>query len=69
MAQAVPIMLSDTLAEESRSVIATVIAQIINAIRTCIAYALEYMRKFLEWSGEHPLASLLLLNTIIVFIS
>jgi len=55
--------------EEARSTIATVLAQTITLIRQIIAYIMEYMRKFLEWSGDHPLASTLLLANIMVWVS
>ena len=55
--------------EEARSTIATVLAQIITIVRQIIAYVMEYMRKFLEWSGEHPLASTLLLANMVIWMS
>jgi len=55
--------------EEARSTIATVLAQIITIIRQIIAYIMEYMRKFLEWSGEHPLSSTLLLANMVIWMS
>ena len=55
--------------EEAKSTIATVLAQIITLLRQFFAYIMEYMRKFLEWSGEHPLASLMLLTNMIIWVS
>jgi len=51
------------------SAVATYIAQIITFVRQIFAYLMEYMRKLLEWTGEHPLASVLLLTNIMVWIS
>jgi len=55
--------------EEAKSTIATVLAQIITLLRQFFAYIMEYMRKLLEWSGEHPLASLMLLTNMIIWVS
>ena len=55
--------------EEARSAIATVLAQVITFVRQIFAYIMEYMKRFLEWSGEHPLASTLLLANIMIWIS
>ena len=55
--------------EEARSAVATYIAQVITFLRQVFAYLMEYMRKTLEWAGEHPLASVLLLTNIMVWIS
>lgn len=61
--------LADTMVEESRSALATAIAHIINFIRTLAVYAMEYMRRFLAWCGEHPLAAVLLVANIITWVS
>ena len=55
--------------EESKSAVATYIAQVITFLRQVFAYLMEYMRKMLEWAGEHPLASVLFLTNIMVWIS
>jgi len=63
------VMLSDTVAEEARSLLASLVTQIINAVRTAIAYALEVMRRFIQWCGEHPLAAMLTVANIAIWVS
>jgi len=65
----VGLMLTDTVAEEARSTVASLITQIINTVRTIVAYALEVMRRFMQWIGEHPLAMVLTIADICIWIS
>jgi len=55
--------------EEARSVIGTIIAQILTIARTILTYVLEYIRRFYEWAGEHPLAALLFIVDVAIWIS
>jgi len=55
--------------EEARSAIATFIAQMITLVRTIITYLMEYVRRIIEWAGEHPLATVLLTTNFIIWIS
>jgi len=63
------VMLSDTVAEEARSLLASIATQVINAIRTALAYVYEMMRRFIQWSGEHPLAAILLVTNLAIWVS
>lgn len=63
------LMLVDTVSDEARSVLASAITQIINFIRTLVAYAMEYMRKFYTYMAEHPLAMTLFIANVIVWVS
>lgn len=45
--------------EEARSVLGTLIAQIIGIVRACINLALGVVRQLITWSGEHPQALVL----------
>jgi len=65
----VGMMLADTVAEEGKSTIASLITQIINTVRTIIAYVMEIMRRFIQWTGEHPLASILTVANICIWVS
>jgi len=65
----VGLMLTDTVAEEARSTVASLITQIINTIRTILAYAMEVMRRFMQWVGEHPLATVLTVANICIWVS
>lgn len=55
--------------EESVSVLGTTIAQIITLVRNIINYVLEYMRKFVSWAGEHPLATILFITNFSIWVS
>jgi len=65
----VGVMLADTVAEESRSALGSLITQIINTVRTIVAYALEVMRRFMQWVGEHPLSAILTIINVCVWVS
>ncbi len=65
----VPAMLTDSVAEEARSTVASLITQIINTVRTILAYAMEVMRRFMQWAGEHPLATVLTVANICIWVS
>jgi len=65
----VGLMLTDTVAEEGRSILASLITQIVNTVRTIIAYAMEIMRRFMQWAGEHPLATVLTVANICIWVS
>ena len=55
--------------EEAKSVLGTLLAQIITLVRNIINYALHYMSLFVEWAGKHPLASILLITNFSILIS
>ncbi len=55
--------------EEARSALGTIFAQILTIVRTVIAYAVEVMRRFAAWAGEHPLAAILFTTNIIIWVS
>ena len=65
----VGLMLTDTVAEEGRSILASLITQIVNTVRTIIAYTMEVMRRFMQWAGEHPLATVLTVANICIWVS
>jgi len=71
MSQALPVLTTGVMGaeEEARSVIGTVLAQAITLVRNVVSYVLEYVRKFLAWVGEHPLAATLLIANMAIWIS
>lgn len=69
MSALVPLFLTDTIAEEARSIVGSLIAHIINTVRTLIAYAMEVVRRFMQWAGEHPLASVLMIANVVIWVS
>jgi len=66
---AVPMMLADTTADEAKSLVASAVTQILNIVRTVIAYVMEVMRRFTQWAGEHPLGAILMITNITIWIS
>ncbi len=55
--------------EEGRSVLASLITQLISIVRTILNFALKVSSQVIAWAGEHPLASLLLVSNIIIWVS
>ena len=55
--------------EEARSTLGTIFAQILTIVRTILAYAVEVMRRFAAWAGEHPLAAILFTTNVIIWVS
>jgi len=55
--------------EEASSAFGTTIAQILTLIRNIINYVLEYMRKFIAWAGEHPLATILFITNFTIWVT
>jgi len=55
--------------EEARSVAGTLVAQIITLVRNIINYVLEYIRKFYEWAGQHPLGAILFITNMAIWVS
>ena len=51
------------------SAVASVLGSVVEIVRTVIAYALEYVKRFIEWSGQHPLATILLVVNMAIWIS
>ncbi len=71
MSEEMPIQVTGTMGaeEEATSAVGTTIAQIITLIRNIVNYALEYIRKIITWSGEHPLAATLFTINFILWVS
>ncbi len=59
----------ETAYEEGRSVLASIITQLISIVRTIINFALKISGQVIAWAGEHPLASLLLVSNVIIWVS
>jgi len=71
MSESLPLFVTGTMGaeEEARSVIGTVIAQIITLVRNVISYVMEYLRRFMAWAGEHPLATILFIANVTIWVS
>lgn len=55
--------------EEARSVLGTLIAQIIGAVRAVINLALGVVRQLVQWAGENPMALTMGVANLIIWIS
>ena len=55
--------------EEARSLMATVVGQIIAIVRTIVTYVMEAVDRITSWIGEHPLATLLMIANICIWVS
>jgi len=55
--------------EEARSMMATVVGQILAIVRTIVTYVMEVVDKITAWIGEHPLATLLMVANICIWVS
>ncbi len=52
---------------EATTIAGSVLSQIINTVRTIVAYVMEILRRVYTWIGEHPLAfSLAMINLVIL---
>lgn len=55
--------------EEARAFAATLVAQLAQILRAILTYIMEYFRRFLEWAGEHPLATMLFIANTAIWIA
>jgi len=55
--------------EEGRSVLASLITQLISIVRTIVNYVLGLVGKFMTWAGEHPLQALLFTANLVIWVS
>ena len=62
-----PIM--EETVEEARSVLATIIANVVSLIRTLAIYVCEIARMLVKWIGEHPLATILAIANVCILVS
>jgi hypothetical protein len=54
--------------EEARSVLGSLITQLISIVRTILNFALKIARQVITYASEHPLAMLLLISNIMIWI-
>jgi hypothetical protein len=55
--------------EEGRSVLASLITQLISIVRTIVNYVLGLVGKFMTWAGENPLQALLFTANLVIWVS
>ena len=54
---------------EASSMAGSVLAQLINVVRTVIAHVMEWIRKVIGWAGEHPLAFTVMVVNFAILVS
>ncbi len=59
----------ETAYEEGRSVLASMFTQMVSIVRTIVNWALKVASQIVAWSGEHPLATLLLVANMMIWVS
>lgn len=55
--------------EEARSVLGSFVTQLIAVVRQLIRWVTSVVSKIVEWTGEHPLATILLVSNICIWVS
>ena len=60
---------SEQVYEEGRSVLASFITQLIAIVRQLIKWVTDVAKRIIEWTAEHPLAMLLLITNICIWVS
>ena len=71
MSEALPVLQTGVSGaeEEARATVATLIAQILTLVRAIISYIMEVIRRMMQWVGEHPLATILMVGNICIWVS
>jgi hypothetical protein len=60
---------SEQAYEEGRSVLASFITQLISIVRQLIKWVTDVAKRIIEWTAEHPLAMILLVTNICIWVS
>jgi len=55
--------------EEGRSVLGSLITQLISIVRTIINHVIKVTRQVITYAGEHPLAMTLLVCNVMIWVS
>jgi hypothetical protein len=55
--------------EEGRSVLGSLITRLIAIVQQIIKWVTSVASKIVEWSGEHPLAMILLVSNLCIWVS
>lgn len=53
---------------EAESLAGTTIAQLLTILRNILNWVMAYASKIITWAGEHPLASILLIGNMAIWI-
>ena len=60
---------SEQAYEEGRSVLASFLTQLIAIVRQLIKWVTDVAKRIIEWTAEHPLAMILLVTNICIWVS
>jgi len=55
--------------EEAKSVLATLINNIMSIIRMIVAWCMEFFNRIVDFAGQHPEAFLLTVGNLIIWVS
>jgi hypothetical protein len=59
---------TEEIYEEARSVIGSLLTQLIGIARTILTYAIRIARQVITYASEHPLAMIMLVSNIMIWI-
>jgi len=55
--------------EEARSVLGSVVSQMIAVVRQILSYVMALTRQLMTYAGEHPLAMTLMVCNVMIWVS
>jgi len=55
--------------EEARSVLATLIGQILSMVKAIVMWMFDTFKSIMAWSGEHPEAFFLIMGNLVIWFS
>jgi len=59
----------NTAYEEGRSVLGSIVTQLVSIVRAVLNWAIQQVGKIVTWAGEHPLAAIMLGCNIAIWVS
>jgi hypothetical protein len=66
---AVTAEVAEPATSEARSAIGSVLTQLVAIVRQILQMALNTMQRFIGWAGEHPLAAVLTVANLAIWVS
>lgn len=57
----------ETASSEGRSALASIVTQLVTTLRAIMNFALTQIGKLVQWAGENPLASILLIANMAIW--
>jgi len=65
----IPVVKTMDIAREGQSLLGSITAGLITAIRQILQLMLDLVQRFVNWAGEHPLATTLLFINFTIWVS